>query len=82
MENLNREITIKFDKTILKDLLIYQIATNLQQHWNDNEVIELFLESNFNFIESNKTKAEKLIELIETHKTAISIQNQVLGNPN
>jgi hypothetical protein len=71
MENSNQELTINFDKTKLKDLLIHQIATHLQQYWNDNEVIELFLESPFNFVESEKTKAQKVSELMETHKTAL-----------
>ena len=71
MENSNQELTINFDKTKLKDLLIHQIATHLQQHWNDNEVIELFLDSPFNFVETDKTKAEKVGELMETHKAAL-----------
>lgn len=74
MENSNQELTINFDKTQLKDLLIHQIATHLQQHWSDNEVIELFLESPFNFVEADKTKAEKVGELMETHKAALKIE--------
>lgn len=71
MENSKQELTINFDKTNLKDLLIHQIATHLQQHWNDNEVIDLFLESPFNFVETGKTKAAKVGELMETHKSAL-----------
>jgi hypothetical protein len=71
MENSNQKLTINFDKTQLKDLLIHQIATHLQQQWSANEVIEMFVDSPFNFIESEKTKAEKLNELMETHKTAL-----------
>ena len=44
MENSKQELTINFDKTNLKDLLIHQIATHLQNNWSDNEVIDLFLE--------------------------------------
>lgn len=71
MEKSNQKLTLNFDKTKLKDLLIYQIGTYLQQHWNDNEVIELFLDSPFNFVESDKTKAQKISELMETHKAAL-----------
>ena len=75
MENSNQELTINFDKTKLKDLLIHQIATHLQQQWSADEVIEMFVDSPFNFIESGKTKAEKLNELIATHK--IALRNEV-----
>jgi hypothetical protein len=71
MEKSNQEVTLNFDKTKLKDLLIHQIGIHLQQHWNDNEVIELFLDSPFNFVESDKTKAQKVSELMETHKAAL-----------
>lgn len=71
MENSNQELTINFDKTELKDLLIHQIATHVQQHWSADEVIEFFVDSPFNFIEPGKTKAEKLNELIENHKIAL-----------
>lgn len=71
MENSTQELTISFDKTKLKDLLIHQIATHMQQHWNDNEVIELFLDSPFNFVETDTTKAQKVSALMETHKAAL-----------
>ncbi|HQZ78769.1 MAG: hypothetical protein JNK36_00300 [Bacteroidia bacterium] len=71
MENSKQELTINFDKTNLKDLLIHQIATHLQKNWSDNEVIDLFLESQFNFVEARKTKGEIVSELITTHKTAL-----------
>jgi hypothetical protein len=71
MENTTQEITISFVKTKLKDLLIHQIATHLQQHWTDNEVIELFLDSPFNFVEEDKTKAQVVSALMETHKVAL-----------
>lgn len=74
MENSNQELTINFDKTKLKDLLIHQIATHLQQHWNDNDVIDLFVDSPFNFVETGKTKAAKVGKLMETHKAALEIE--------
>ena len=71
MENLNRELSIKFDKAEFKDLLIHQIAIHMQQHWNTDEVIDLFLNSPFNFVEAEKTNAQKVSELMETHKAAL-----------
>lgn len=71
MKNPNQALIIKFDKAELKDLIIYQIATHLQQHWNVHEVIDLFLESPFNFIEADYTKAAKVSDLIKTHQEAL-----------
>lgn len=71
METSTQELTIKFDKAELKDLLLHQIATHMQQHWNTNEVIELFLNSPFSFVETDKTKAQVVSALMETHKAAL-----------
>lgn len=71
MENSIQELRMKFDKTEMKDLLIHQIASHMQQHWNADAVGELFLESTFNFVESNKTKAEVLYSLMQSHKAAL-----------
>ncbi len=71
MENSNQELQINFDKAEFKDLLIYQIAINMQQHWNNNDVIDLFLNSTFSFVETGKTKVEVVSALIEIHKAAL-----------
>ena len=71
MENLNQELTINFDKAEFKDLLIHQIANHMQQHWNTNEVIELFLNSSYSFVEAHNTKAQIAALLMETHKMAL-----------
>lgn len=71
MKNPNQKLIIKFDKAELKDLIIHQIATHLQQHWNVHEVIDLFLESPFNFVETDNTKSAKVSALIKTHQEAL-----------
>jgi len=71
MENTDQEITVKFDNAEFKDLLIHQIAINMKQHWNTDDVIELFLNPSFNFNGEEKTKAQKVSELMETHKVAL-----------
>ena len=74
MENSNHEFKIDFDKAELKDLLIHQIATHMRQHWNTNEVIELFLNSPFSFVQPDKTKAEVVSALMEIHKAALKTE--------
>jgi hypothetical protein len=71
MKNSNQELQINFDKAEFKDLLLHQIATNIQQHWNTDDVIDLFLHSSFSFVETGKTKAEVVSALMETHKAAL-----------
>ena len=71
MENSNQELTINFDKAEFKDLLIHQIANHMQQHCNTNEVIELFLNSSYSFVEAHNTKAQIAALLMETHKMAL-----------
>ncbi len=71
MENSNQELQINFDKAELKDLLLHQIAINMQQHWNTDEIIDLFLNSSFSFVETGKTKAEVVSALMEVHKAAL-----------
>ena len=78
-ENSKQELTVNFDKTNLKDLLIHQIATHLKKNWSDNEVIDLFLESPFNFVEAEKTKAEKVKELVEVHKSALQNETMIVA---
>ena len=71
MENSIQELTMKFDKTELKDLLIYQIASHMQQHWNADMVIEFFCDSIYQLINPSKNKGEILSEMIQAHKTAL-----------
>ena len=71
MENSNQELTINFDKAEFKDLLLHQITTYIQQHWKTDDVIDLFLNSPFSFVETGKTTAEVASALMETHKAAL-----------
>lgn len=70
MENTNT-IIISFDKSDFKDLLILEMVYQMKDYWDDNQVIDLFLDSDFNFVASNKTKAESVKELISQHKSAL-----------
>lgn len=74
MENSNHELQISFDKAEFKDLLLHQITTNIQQHWKTDDVIDLFLNSPFSFIETGKTKAEVVSALMEIHKAALKTE--------
>lgn len=71
MENTNT-IIMSFDKSDFKDLLILEMLNQMKNYWGDNQVIELFLDSDFNFVASNKTKAERVKELISQHKSALN----------
>lgn len=71
MENTNA-IMISFDKSYFKDLLILEMVNQMKDYWDDNQVIALFLDSDFNFVASNKTKAERVKELISQHKLALN----------
>jgi len=70
MENTNT-IIMSFDKSDFKDLLILEMVNQMKDYWDDNQVIDLFLDSDFNFVASNKTKAERVKELISQHKSAL-----------
>lgn len=74
MENSNQELQINFDKAEFKDLFIHQIATHMQQHWKTDDVIDLFLNSPFSFVETYKTKAQVVGGLMEVHKAALKNQ--------
>jgi hypothetical protein len=65
-------ISVSFDKSDFKDLLILEIVNHMKENWEDNQVIDLFLDSDFNFVASNKTKAERVKELISQHKSALN----------
>jgi hypothetical protein len=71
MENTNT-IMMSFDKSDFKDLLILEMVNQMKNYWDDNQVIDLFLDSDFNFVASNKTKAERVKELISQHKSALN----------
>lgn len=62
---------MSFDKSDFKDLLILEMVNQMKDYWDDNQVIDLFLDSDFNFVASNKTKAERVNELISQHKSAL-----------
>lgn len=62
---------MSFDKSDFKDLLILEMVNQMKDYWDDNQVIDLFLDSDFNFVASNKTKAERVKELISQHKSAL-----------
>lgn len=64
-------ILVSFDKSDFKDLLILEIVNHMKESWEDNQVIDLFLDSDFNFVAANKTQAERVKELIFQHKTAL-----------
>ena len=64
-------ISVTFDKQDFKDLLILEMVNHMKENWEDNQVIDLFLDSDFNFVAANKTQAEKVKELISQHKTAL-----------
>lgn len=62
---------MSFDKSDFKNLLIIEMVNQMKDYWDDNQVIDLFLDSDFNFVASNKTKSERVKELISQHKTAL-----------
>ena len=72
---VSNTISLAFDKSEMKDLLIHQMATFMKRNWSDDEVIDLFLESQYNFIESGKSRAEMIKEIIKAHKSAL--QNEM-----
>ena len=71
MDTINT-ILVSFDKSDFKELLIFEMVNHMKENWADNEVIELFLDSEFNFVESNKSKSQKVSELISQHKNALN----------
>lgn len=60
-----------FDKSDFKDLLILEMVNQMKDNWDDNQVIDLFLDSSFRFVEDNKSKSQKVSELIIQHKNAL-----------
>ncbi len=70
MENPNATM-MSFDKSDFKDLLILEMVNQMKNYWDYNQVIDLFLDSDFNFVASNKTKAERVKELISQHKSVL-----------
>ena len=69
--NTTNHISVSFDKSEFKDLLILEMVNHMKNNWDDNEVIELFFNSLFNFIEKDKSKSQKARELISIHKSAL-----------
>jgi hypothetical protein len=63
---------MSFDKSDFKDLLILEMVNQMKDYWYDNQVIDLFLDSDFNFFASNKTKAQRVKELFFQHKSALN----------
>jgi len=64
-------VSVSFDKSDFKELLILEIVNHMKENWEDNQVIDLFLDSDFNFVAANKTQAVRVKELILQHKTAL-----------
>lgn len=64
-------IMMSFDKSDFKDLLILEMANQMKDNWDDNQVIDLFLDSSFRFVEDNKSKSQKVSELIIQQKNAL-----------
>ncbi len=64
---------MSFDKSDFKDLLILEMVNQMKDYWDDNQVIDLFLDSDFNFVGANKTQAERVKRLISQHKSALKI---------
>jgi len=62
---------VSFDKSDFKDLLILEMVNQMKDNWDDNQVIDLFLDSSFSFVEANKSKSQKVSELITQHKNAL-----------
>lgn len=48
-----------------------EMVNQMKENWDNNQVIELFLDSSFNFVESNKSKSQKVSELISQYKSAL-----------
>lgn len=44
-------VTTSLDKSDLKDLIIHQMVGFMKKNWSDDKVIDLFLDSSFNFLE-------------------------------
>lgn len=65
-------ISVSFDKSDFKDLLILEMVNHMKEYWEYNQVIDLFLDSDFNFVASNKTKIERVKELISEHKSELN----------
>lgn len=64
-------ISVSFDKSDFKDLLILEMVNHMRENWEDNQVIDLFFDLDFNFVGANKTQAERVKELISQHKSAL-----------
>ncbi|MBS1775345.1 MAG: hypothetical protein JSS64_03590 [Bacteroidetes bacterium] len=75
---VSNTISLAFDKSEMKDLIIHQIASYMKQNWNDDEVIDLFLESQYNFIESDKSRAEIVKDLMNVQKSALRSEKENL----
>jgi hypothetical protein len=70
METSNT-VKMSFDKSDFKELLILEMVNQMKDNWADNQVIDLFLDSSFRFVEDNKSKSQKISELIIQHKNAL-----------
>lgn len=65
-------VSISFDKTQIKDLLMLQMITSMKENWDCNGVIDLFFESHYKFHDDAFTKAEIIQKIIETQKENLS----------
>jgi hypothetical protein len=78
MKELNTK-SVTFDKSEMKDLVIYQMAKFMKQNWSDDEVIDLFHNEQFKFIEAEKSMGQKVLELIAEHKTALKYERELIN---
>lgn len=70
MKGLNTK-SVTFDKSEMKDLVIYQMVKFMQQNWSDDEVIDLFHNPQFCFYEQDK-KYGITAELMQEQKEAVN----------
>lgn len=64
--------SLTFDKSEMKDLIIYQITSYMKQNWSDDEVIDLFHNPQFRFYEQEKSQFKITSELIQEQKEAVN----------
>ena len=74
---ISNTISISFDKSDFKDLLICEMVNHIKENWEDNQLIDLFLHSDFKYVGANITQAEKVKELIFKHKTALKSNTKI-----
>ncbi len=67
---VSNTISLAFDKSEMKDLIIHQMATFMKQNWSDDEVIDLFHNPQFKFFNQDE-KYRVTAELMKEQKEAV-----------